>query len=334
MKFINKIFVIALVIITIISCESEDIKPVIEISSSSMNLSEDLGTVEITANLNSIANNDIYVNFNTTGTADLNEDYTISSNQILISENNSYGSVIITAIDDEIIEEIETIVLNINSEDVLVFSSAGIEISILDDDTDTDSDGVPDNEDNCPEVPGEVSNNGCPWLGFLLNEVHYDPATPITGDANGDGIREAQGDEFIELFNSAENSLDLSGYTVSDASAVRHTFPTGTIIPSNGVLVLFGGGTPTGDFGGALVQTANGLDNRLNLNNGGDSVIINDQEGDVIISYNSADTGVNHGANQSVTRSPDLSGNFVLHTEANSNGALFSPGTRTDGSSF
>lgn len=334
MKFINKIFVIALVIITIISCESEDIKPVIEISSSSMNLSEDLGTVEITANLNSIANNDIYVNFNTTGTADLNEDYTISSNQILITENNSYGSVIITAIDDEIIEEIETIVLNINSEDVLVFSSAGIEISILDDDTDTDSDGVPDNEDNCPEVPGEVSNNGCPWLGFLLNEVHYDPATPITGDANGDGIREAQGDEFIELFNSAENSLDLSGYTVSDASAVRHTFPTGTIIPSNGVLVLFGGGTPTGDFGGALVQTANGLDNRLNLNNGGDSVIINDQEGDVIISYNSADTGVNHGANQSVTRSPDLSGNFVLHTEANSNGALFSPGTRTDGSSF
>lgn len=334
MKFINKIFVIALVIITIISCESEDIKPVIEISSSSMNLSEDLGTVEITANLNSIANNDIYVNFNTTGTADLNEDYTISSNQILITENNSYGSVIITAIDDEIIEEIETIVLNIYSEDVLVFSSAGIEISILDDDTDTDSDGVPDNEDNCPEVPGEVSNNGCPWLGFLLNEVHYDPATPITGDANGDGIREAQGDEFIELFNSAENSLDLSGYTVSDASAVRHTFPTGTIIPSNGVLVLFGGGTPTGDFGGALVQTANGLDNRLNLNNGGDSVIINDQEGDVIISYNSADTGVNHGANQSVTRSPDLSGNFVLHTEANSNGALFSPGTRTDGSSF
>ena len=63
-------------------------------------------------------------------------------------------------------------------------------------------------------------------------------------------------------------------------------------------------------------------------------MIINDQEGDVIISYNSADTGVNHGANQSVTRSPDLSGNFVLHTEANSNGALFSPGTRTDGSSF
>ena len=37
---------------------------------------------------------------------------------------------------------------------------------------------------------------------------------------------------------------------------LRHTFPTGSIIPANGVLVLFGGGNPSGDFGNSVVQTA------------------------------------------------------------------------------
>ena len=297
-------------------------------------MSEDLGQVQIIASLNSSASKDIFVSLDVSGTANLNEDYSLSSSQILISNGDLSGSIEVTAIDDMIIEEIETIIINPRSDDVLIFNGSGIEILILDNDTDTDNDGVPDNVDNCPELAGTTTNNGCPWLGFLLNEVHYDPATPITGDANGDGIREAQGDEFIELFNSAENSLDLSGYTVSDAFTIRHTFPSGTIIPSNGILVLFGGGTPTGDFGGALVQTANGFENRLNLNNSGDSVLIHDQDGEVILSYNSADTSINHGADQSVTRFPDLFGDFVLHTEANSNGALYSPGTRTDGSSF
>ena len=333
MKSFKKIFLV-LIIICLASCQSDDIAPLLQISTSSANLSEDLGQVQIIASLNSSASKDIFVSLDVSGTANLNEDYSLSSSQILISNGNLSGSIELTAIDDDIIEAIETIIINPRSDDVLTFNSSGLEISILDNDTDTDSDGVPDNQDNCPELAGTVSNNGCPWLGLLINEVNYDPASGLDGDSNGDGTRDANQDEFVELFNSTENSLDISGYTVSDAFTIRHIFPSGTIIPSNGILVLFGGGTPTGDFGGALVQTANGFENRLNLNNSGDSVLIHDQEGEVIISYNSADTGVNHGSNQSVTRSPDLFGDFVLHTEANSNGALFSPGTRTDGSSF
>ena len=61
------------------------------------------------------------------------------------------------------------------------------------------------------------------------------------GDANGDGTREAQEDEFIEFVNLG-GSLDLSGYSVHDNAQERHVFPQGTIIPSGGILVLFGGG--------------------------------------------------------------------------------------------
>lgn len=319
-----------------IACTTDDILPVLELNISDTDLSEAGGSLTLSAVLNSAASQQISVPLTFSGTALLSEDYSVSSEQIIIEVGNESGSVTFLGLQDDSNEGTETIAVQIsNARDVLLLSETQIEISLLDDDVDTDEDGVPDNVDGCPDVAGAIINNGCPWLGFLINEVLYDPpATDALGDANGDGTRQAQEDEFIELFNSTENSLDLSGYTVSDNLAVRHTFPSGTIMPSNSILVLFGGGTPDGNFGGAIVQTANGLDNLLNLNNSLDSVIIKDQEGAIIISYNSADTGVNHGADQSVTRSPDLSGNFVLHTEANSNGALFSPGTRTDGSSF
>jgi hypothetical protein len=41
-------------------------------------------------------------------------------------------------------------------------------------DGDNDGNGVPDNRDNCPKVPGPASNNGCPFGGGL-------------GDGDGDG---------------------------------------------------------------------------------------------------------------------------------------------------
>ena len=36
---------------------------------------------------------------------------------------------------------------------------------------------------------------------LVINEVHADPAGDITGDANGDGVRDVSDDEFIEFVN-------------------------------------------------------------------------------------------------------------------------------------
>jgi hypothetical protein len=175
----------------------------------------------------------------------------------------------------------------------------------------------------------DVTSPDC--IPLVLNEMLFDPATDLTGDANGDGVRDASDDEFVELFNNSGTALDLSGYTLSDAAQLRHTFPTPTIIPANGVLVLFGGGTPTGTFGGSIVQTAS--EGALNLNNNGDAIIIANPDGRVAINFNSSDIPVSFGQDQSVTRNPDITGDFVLHTDANAS-LLFSPGLRANGSTL
>lgn len=170
---------------------------------------------------------------------------------------------------------------------------------------------------------------------LIINEYLADPADDITGDANGDGTRSASQDEFVELINIGSAPLNVGGFTISDAAQVRFTFPAGKIIPAGEAAVVFGGGTPTGSFGNAM---ANGLvfavgGSGLSLNNGADSIIVKDNLGMEVArrDYPSADGS----ANQSITRSPDISGAFVRHSLATgSGGALFSPGLRVNGTTF
>ncbi len=163
---------------------------------------------------------------------------------------------------------------------------------------------------------------------IIINEIHADPAAAPAGDANRDGVRSSDDDEFVELVNSSVAAVDISGWTLSDEINVRHTFPGGTVIPANCALVIFGGGTPTGSFGGALVQTATSL----GLNNTGDTVSLNDGTSDV----SSYTYGSEAGSDQSITRDPDVSGSVLVRhaTISASSGALFSPGTQLDGTPF
>src|SRR6185369_5690848 len=182
------------------------------------------------------------------------------------------------------------------------------------------------------ENPGPVSSNSKTFTvlaGLGINEYL---ANGSAGDANGDGTISATQDEFVEIINRTSSAANVAGFTISDTDAVRFTFPPGTIIPANEVAVIFGGGTPTGDFGNAR---ANGLvfTATLSLNNTGDTISLKDSGSIVIesITYGASEGG----ANQSITRSPDVTGDFVPHSTApGSGGRLFSPGTRLDGSFF
>ncbi|MEE9617046.1 MAG: ExeM/NucH family extracellular endonuclease, partial [Anaerolineae bacterium] len=170
-----------------------------------------------------------------------------------------------------------------------------------------------------------------PPPALVINEFLADPASGLAGDANGDGVRDSGDDEFIEVVNNSDSDVDISGWTLSDGYGVRHTFLEGTVVSANCAVVVFGGGTPTGGFGGAVVQTANGAYNQLGLNNSGDTITLSDGTTDlVVVTY-----GSEGGDNQSLTRDPDITGEFVKHSEATgSGGALFSPGTMIDGSLF
>jgi predicted extracellular nuclease len=168
-----------------------------------------------------------------------------------------------------------------------------------------------------------------PPSALVVNEFLADPASDLGGDANGDGVRDASGDEFVEIANDSDDNIDISGWTLSDSVGVRHVFPSGTIVSAHCAVVVFGGGTPTGEFGGVVVQTAS--TGMLGLNNGGDTITLSDGSVDqAVVVY-----GSEGGNDQSLTRDPDVSGSFVLHSTATgSGGALFSPGTQVDGSQF
>ncbi|HUF63879.1 MAG TPA: lamin tail domain-containing protein [Verrucomicrobiales bacterium] len=171
--------------------------------------------------------------------------------------------------------------------------------------------------------------------GVVINEILADPpgSRPehLEGDANGDGVRDSSADEFVELVNGSQTAIDLSGWTISDGAALRHVFAEGTVLGPGLAVVVFGGGLPAPESGGAQLLTAS--TGRLGLNNGGDTVILMNREGAPVeeVSY-----GREGGSGQSLNRDPDVAGRvWVEHSWAEGGeGRLFSPGLRADGSPF
>ena len=164
-------------------------------------------------------------------------------------------------------------------------------------------------------------------VGVVINEILADTGA---GDANGDGDTSSTSeDEFVEIVNITGADLNVSGWKISDSLNDRHVFPSGTIIRNGCAALVFGGGEPAGSFGGSVTQTASsGL---LSLNNDGDTVSLKDGGNVAQASYT---YGTEANSDQSVTRSPDITGPepLVKHTLATgSGGRVFSPGTRVDG---
>ena len=333
---IRIVFLLALLFI-FSSCDTDDISPAVSLTASSSEISEDQGLTTITATLNSETNQEIIIPLAFSGTAIFGEDYISSESSLIISSGESSGSLSISSMQDNDIEEIESIIITIDSQGDIILMTSSLTISILDDDADSDGDGINDSDDDCPNEAGVPEYNGCSQPLLMINEVLYDPPSGIEGDANGDGTREAQEDEFIEFVNLG-GTLDLSGYTVHDNAQERHVFPQGTVLPSGGVLVLFGGGNPTGAFGNAIVQTAtNGI---LNMNNAGDFVTVYNPNGEVVLTFDI--DPLSNNPDESYSRYPDLNtepdsdGNlFYQHASIpDSGGTLFSPGTKVDGTNF
>jgi hypothetical protein len=160
---------------------------------------------------------------------------------------------------------------------------------------------------------------------IVLNEILADPAADLAGDANGDGIRDTSDDEFVELFNRGDQVLDLAGWELRDATAVRHVFAPGSLVDPGQMFVVFGGGVPTGIPSPSVVAST-GL---LSLNNTGETVSLVDPDGvtgDVHV------YGAEANADQSLIRVPDGTGGWTRPGDLGF-GWLFSPGLRNEGPS-
>lgn len=171
---------------------------------------------------------------------------------------------------------------------------------------------------------------------IVFNEVLADPPDDAPGDANGDGARDNLQDELVELVNTGGSSVCLAGWGLGDAEdPFRHRFPVGTSLDPGESLVVFGGGVPTGAFGGVTVQIAD-FDGSLSLQNAGDLLRLSTPEGQTVTALSWGDcAGAACAADHltddlerdaAITRSPEVTGPWVTH-----GGAGYSPGTMADG---
>lgn len=178
------------------------------------------------------------------------------------------------------------------------------------------------------------------WLGLLssavfvkpaaafvvINEFLADPAMGLAGDANKDGVRSASQDEFVEILNYGFSPVDLTGWSLSDGSAIRHVFPSDTELLPYQYLAVFGGGAPQlEDIFWQLASTGT-----LSLNNTNETIFLRDVNTYLIDRVQYASEG---NKDQSLTRYPEgTSLIFVEHKSLpQSAGAAFSPGTSVDG---
>ncbi len=171
---------------------------------------------------------------------------------------------------------------------------------------------------------------------LIINEVLYDPSNAaLAGDANGDGTYDQTQDEFIEFINTGATDLNVNKYQIFDKVIAtglktrRHVMGNFNV-PSNGAIVIFGGGTAVGSFGGAITVIDSGTAG-LSLGNSGEIIILEDSLGNVLDSINT--DALSNNPDESYTRNPDITGDFVQHGSVTP-GKLFSPGTRIDGSPF
>lgn len=310
--YINTFSLILVLLLTTLMVQAQTS---VEFSSVSASVTEDEGTFNLTISItNEDAGNATSVEVALTSGSATDIDNYITQTATFAASSAANETVTITITDDLDIESAETLTFTLQN-------VSGGNAAVLGGQTTFDL---------------TIIENDVTASDLIINEIHADPASGSSGDANGDGVRSSADDEFIEFVNTGVGDLDVSGYEIFDTNgsiASRHVFPASTVIPAGGALVVFGAGSPTGTFGNSIVQVASS--GGVGTTNEDETLIVQDDSDNTLIYYT---YGVEGGDNQSITRDADLVGSdapMTKHSVATgSGGTLFSPGTKIDGSFF
>ena len=211
---------------------------------------------------------------------------------------------------------------------------------------------------DAPFSPGTTVTGGStlpapqPPVTVLINEVFADATT----DANGDGTVDASQDQFIELVNTSEAMpVDLSGFTVGDASGTTFTFPDGYRLQPRAFVAVFGGGDVSavpGYNADPTLTRAFAASGTLGdgLSASGDVAVLRSPDGayDAYVAFGTEagagdpagvdwefpqSTAASASAGSSITRDPDGTtlalDPFVVHSDVSD--LLYSPAQTTDG---
>ena len=180
---------------------------------------------------------------------------------------------------------------------------------------------------------------------LIINEVLSDGSAE--GDPNGDGTLESTEDEYVEIANGSDVTVDLSGVTIFEEhipEVARHTFAEGTILKAGQAIVVFGGGDASSlSADNASFVVADNEDSALPyglaLKNDGDRIKLMAADGVTVITelaYGDIDASAEEAIlDASLTLSPDVWGtDYTHHKFATDSIGDYSPGTYLDGSAF
>lgn len=122
----------------------------------------------------------------------------------------------------------------------------------------------------------------------------------------------ASGDDWIEIYNDLETTVDMSGYFIYDNEANKYTLPPGTLITAKGFLVVL------------CNDLATGLNTNFKLTSSGETVYLENTSGTLIdrVTFPPLNSGQSYG------RYPDGSSTLVISgntTPATSNGDSAAP---------
>lgn len=177
---------------------------------------------------------------------------------------------------------------------------------------------------------------------LVLHEIMADPPPGTAGDANRDGVRRTQDEQFIEIVNAGDAPLCLAGWTLEDASGRGgHLFPLGRALAPGKAVVVFGGGVPTGAFGDADVQRATAR-RGLNLDSASEVLTLRDANGATVERLSWGGCGglacaTDHWPNDlrlngSLVRWPTPDGGWRVHRDVAA--SAFSAGLRIGGQAW
>lgn len=141
-------------------------------------------------------------------------------------------------------------------------------------------------KDNDPPVKDE---------GLYINEIY----------ASG-------GEDWIELYNSTDASVDLGGYKIYDDPSGKYSLPSGTSIPSKGFLIII------------CDDSGTGLSTNFKLSSSGETVYLENKAGNVIdeVIFPPMEDGQSYGRYPDGTSTWKISGNT---TRGSSNGETTAP---------
>jgi hypothetical protein len=181
--------------------------------------------------------------------------------------------------------------------------------------------GASSSGESCPE--GRAPKTG----DLVVNEILVDVPSGAKGDVNGDGTRDAVDDEFVELVNISDATLDLHGLSILESGDSVLEVERGCLAADR-ALVVFGGyegdGSPDVDDASTRVSSS-----ALGLGNGGGRLTVRNRVGAKLDHLEWGDVPA-----ESLTLQPQLRGDTYRPHSSLTSGVLVTPGRCVDGSTF